>query len=281
MVGQLLLCQLASALSQQLLLNRVPASSVDPRLLLSTLPIDAGAKARALAALEGGSLLVTEPLLSAAECLAVRRWATPRIDTRALDSVDGVPEQQVTVPLETLRALVGERAFLRLWGWPGAARRARAPRACSAFVRKYSPSSKRALLPFHLDSNELTVNVALTADADVRGGRLLALHDGRVREVARAAGDATLHDSSVCHAVSAVSEGARYSLLLFFYAEPRDAPRGAARSGAGARPRGASAKRPAAAAMPAGRPASRRPPARGERSSAGPPCAAAGAAGPA
>ena len=52
----------------------------------------------------------------------------------------------------------------------------------------------------------------------MRGGRLLALHAGRELDVRRAAGDATLHDNTVCHAVSDVAEGTRYALLLFFYA---------------------------------------------------------------
>ena len=41
--------------------------------------------------------------------------------------------------------------------------------------------------------------------------------DDRVRLLSRAEGEATVHPSTVLHAVSGVTSGVRYSLLLFFW----------------------------------------------------------------
>ena len=46
---------------------------------------------------------------------------------------------------------------------------------------------------------------------------LLAILDGRLQVVSRAEGEATVHDSEVFHAVSAMRSGVRYTLIMFFY----------------------------------------------------------------
>lgn len=214
------LCASSSVLARRLLHNQLPPSAVNARTLVHSLPMDADSVSRALVALEGRAPLRTErAVLSPAQCKALIRWARPRIDGRTLDSVDGEPECQVTVDVCALRTLLGNETVGRLCAL--GVSDDRKPRPYSAFVRKYSPTTRRVLLPFHVDTNAYTLNLALTADADVRGGRLLALHEGRVRELPRAAGDAVLHDRHVCHAVTAVREGTRFSLVLFFYDEVR------------------------------------------------------------
>ena len=60
------------------------------------------------------------------------------------------------------------------------------------------------------------MNVALSEDAAHDGGRLLAIVDNQVRAVARSEGEATVHDSRLLHAVSRITTGCRYSLILFF-----------------------------------------------------------------
>ena len=72
------------------------------------------------------------------------------------------------------------------------------------------------LTSFHQDVATITVNVALTADAAVEGGRLLGVCDGRVRVLPRAEGDATVHSSALLHGVTRIEAGTRYSLILFF-----------------------------------------------------------------
>lgn len=82
------------------------------------------------------------------------------------------------------------------------------------FVRRYTPTT-RPWFPFHKDRSELTVNVALSEDAAHGGGRLIAIYDGAVRRVERREGEATVHPSSLMHAVSRMTHGARYSLIIF------------------------------------------------------------------
>lgn len=216
-----------------LLRNRIGPQRACPEEVLSAIPIGDVQKARARVAVAdpASTVLQTRSVLTASECARLRRWATPRIDTRTRDSVDGEPECQVTVPADVLRASLSNRSLDALVALADAGldaasnpARCRAPRPFSAFVRKYSPKLRRRSLPFHVDDNDRTVNVALTADEDVDGGWLLALHDGRVRRVERQEGDATVHSSHVCHAVTDVRAGVRWALILFFQERPRSRP---------------------------------------------------------
>ena len=109
------------------------------------------------------------------------------------------------------------------------------------FVRRYAAPT-RPWIPFHCDSAAITVNVALASDlpqqhhgedmsdgSEINSGRgermegeraegkLLVLCQGAVRCVhPRREGEATVHDSSLLHAVSRVSgDRVRYSLIVF------------------------------------------------------------------
>ena len=62
----------------------------------------------------------------------------------------------------------------------------------------------------------LTVNVALSSDAAHGGGRLLGIFQGRVHRLEREEGCATVHPSTMMHAVSRMTHGARYALIVFF-----------------------------------------------------------------
>ena len=68
----------------------------------------------------------------------------------------------------------------------------------------------------HPDSAAITVNVALSDDAEHTGGRLVGLYDGRIQTLERAEGEAVVHTSALIHGVTRMSEGVRYSLILFF-----------------------------------------------------------------
>ena len=82
------------------------------------------------------------------------------------------------------------------------------------FVRRYTPNT-RPWFPFHRDRSELTINVALADDKQHEGGRLICLLDGAVRRIERSEGMATVHPSSFMHAVSRMTSGVRYSLIIF------------------------------------------------------------------
>ena len=89
-----------------------------------------------------------------------------------------------------------------------------------SFVRRYSADT-RPLNPFHRDRYRVTINVALSAHEDHGGGHLLGVFDGQIHRMDRSEGDATVHNSDLVHAVSAVTSGTRYSLIMFFSVRPR------------------------------------------------------------
>mmetsp|Transcript_44116 Transcript_44116/g.143525 ORF Transcript_44116/g.143525 Transcript_44116/m.143525 type:complete len:242 (-) Transcript_44116:43-768(-) len=158
-----------------------------------------------------------------------------------LDSVDGLLEYQLTLTSADFEELVGVDAFARLNFLAAEAhaelqsplRPAAAAAAASAagiaasphplteepheiFVRRYSAAT-RPWVGFHFDRSSLTMNVALSDDQGLEGGALLAIVGGEVVRCDRAEGTATLHASTLLHAVTRVQgPAARYSLILFY-----------------------------------------------------------------
>ena len=75
---------------------------------------------------------------------------------------------------------------------------------------------KQGSMLFAVDDNPPAYRrIILNDDGSFEGGRLLALVDARVRALARAEGEATVHSSRLCHAVSRMTQGVRYSLICF------------------------------------------------------------------
>ena len=58
--------------------------------------------------------------------------------------------------------------------------------------------------------------MALSSDEAHSGGRLLGVFNGRVQQVVRGEGEATVHSSKLLHGVTKMTSGTRYSLILFF-----------------------------------------------------------------
>ena len=86
------------------------------------------------------------------------------------------------------------------------------------FLRQYSADA-RPWIPFHCDSAAVTVNMALCSHELVEGGCLLVLSEDAVQSIhPRMMGEATVHDSSLLHAVSRVTSAGhgRYSLIIFY-----------------------------------------------------------------
>ena len=73
----------------------------------------------------------------------------------------------------------------------------------------------RPFIPFHCDRAKCTLNIALGDDAWHGGGRLVAIFDGGAHEIVRQEGEATVHSSRLCHAVTRMLGGTRYSLIIF------------------------------------------------------------------
>lgn len=237
-------------LARALLVHHTPPCQVAARDLLreQTTPgmaaLDALAKYRgAVAAVErprARAVLHVSHALSAVQCAAVRH----AVDTRGrltIDSVDALPNRDLALSVRALEQLIGAAAARTLLELPdrfraqcahGDAPHAGAPstaapatsttravRLAGSFARRYcadTSGAEQPLTSFHFDSAALTVNVALSSDATITGGRLIGVYDDGVHEIGRDEGDATVHSSGLLHAVTRMCTGTRYSLILFF-----------------------------------------------------------------
>ena len=189
--------------------------------------------------------------ISAAGCAALRLAVDAQRDVTR-DSVDNMAQHQLNIDADRLTALIGRPEVQALWRIADellATQRADANVRAKAtgqklsaatleatdaadggfnvdgFVRRYTRET-RPWIGFHHDVSTCTINVALSDDAHHVGGRLHAIiGDGelaRHRTIVREEGEATAHGEDVMHAVSAMSSGTRYSLILFFYALSKD-----------------------------------------------------------
>ena len=168
--------------------------------------------------------------LSPTSCLRLRE-AVDRERCTVADSVDGLPEHQLRLERESLMDLVGDADFARLMALPvdyvhtenellggepvEADVAQKFGRLQEAFVRRYSADT-RPWNAFHQDKARITVNVAVSSDADHSGGRLLGVYAGRIHTIEREEGEATVHSSDLFHGVTRMTAGVRYSLILFF-----------------------------------------------------------------
>ena len=169
-------------------------------------------------------------LLTSAQCTQLRQAVDK--GSRALpDSVDGAPDHQLNLDRTSLQGLIGADAVKDIWqfigniaiahgaqqppGGPHVAAELLAEEHLEIFVRRYATQT-RPWIPFHLDKAEWTLNLALCADADFGGGKLLAGFGGELQLLDREEGEATAHPSTLLHAVTQMVSGVRYSLIVFF-----------------------------------------------------------------
>ena len=176
------------------------------------------------------------------DCALLRR----AVDTHGkvtIDSVDALPNVDVPLPMQQLKLILGDDTTLRLHelaqcyldtttDMPGQSIICYSPSSdtptpprramlAGSFARRYvadTSGTEQPLTSFHFDSAAVTVNVALSDDADVTGGKLLGVFGGRVQHIERSEGEASVHSSSLLHGVSRMHSGVRYSLILFFSA---------------------------------------------------------------
>lgn len=219
-----------------LLVDGADPASVPLHSLLTDLRVDPS-----LHMLASHAHVMRAPSVLNVQSSAVLREAVDNARSTKVDSVDGAPDHQVGLSLSTLTALVGDDAVRRLCLLPAvfsrqAARAEAAPASARAsvasiagapeagdapwtpssmFVRRYS-SDSRPWIAFHADNAAVTVNVALSDDAAVKGGKLVAVANDQVQTIIRREGEATVHDSRLLHAVSRTERGVRYSLICFF-----------------------------------------------------------------
>jgi hypothetical protein len=196
--------------------------SVNPYALLEQLDMSSSERDRAIQSLERTDAILTRPLvLTQDECSKLRTFVRKQIKNDGIDQVDGCPDWQVNISEKKLIRIIGKDARDRLWKVPSILDPDEASGAecfdrVGIFIRMYQRGT-RPWMPFHRDGNQWTVNVALNRSDEFAGGRLLALHNHQMQVIERDEGDATCHDDSVFHAVSAITEGTRYSMILFFH----------------------------------------------------------------
>ena len=81
-------------------------------------------------------------------------------------------------------------------------------------MRKYSTTS-RPRLPFHCDGCDASISVNLVDGSDYDGGDLVMLSDNALLTAPRQAGSAAAHSADVAHAVTDLTRGVRWSLVVF------------------------------------------------------------------
>ena len=235
-------------LTRRLLVLDTAPSAVDAAALLrettESAPLSKYLAARAaLHAEEPAALLRAARVLDAAACARLRA-AVDANGTASVDSVDRLREHVLYVRAPELRQMLGDAALEALLALPRRflqdtrpppplhtkegtqrSKKGRAPRPppgsqhtlFDCFLRRYSPAADgdQLLTSFHMDTADVTVNVALTDDAQLEGGVLLGVYGHGVHSIVRAEGDATVHSSSLLHGVTRMRAGTRYSMIMF------------------------------------------------------------------
>lgn len=212
-------------------------STIDATNLLNVLPLSPTHKLAARYAMfyvqdAKDAFHMKESVLSPSQAMMLRTWARDELDKceQQLDSVDNCPEWQVPVDKSTLVRLLGSQTVDALWELPqrwlhDAAsheqynnnnhKKKHVNLDVGCFIRRYGPNT-RPFIGFHVDDCDATINICLSSPEECTGGNLLLLAAGQVHCPSRNVGDATVHSWSVCHGVSAVLDGERWSFILFF-----------------------------------------------------------------
>jgi ankyrin repeat protein len=194
--------------------------------LLPKLPYWFQGSRSALTGAETARLVRIPQFLDAAACKALRDV----VDRQAGKDLSR-EMQQVNLDRDGFEEIVGDAVTRKLWGLANECRarvdqRVRGNEAqehsegtaqlVALFVRKYTTKGF-PWFEFHtVVAVSVTVNVALSDEAEVIGGEYLACADGAIQGIKRDEGEALVHSSSLVHGVSRTHRGERYSLIAFF-----------------------------------------------------------------
>ncbi|WP_444930914.1 2OG-Fe(II) oxygenase [Microbulbifer sp. SSSA002] len=165
------------------------------------------------------------PVLTADQCTVLRRHICEHITSVVPDSVDDQPEYQVNITLEQLAELLDQCTVDKLLALPDILHQhadlngEEGNRQTTIFLRIYSPDT-RPYITFHSDICRYTAVLALNDESEFQGGRFVMLGDNQLQTVPWHSGNALLHAGNLVHGVSRLTEGVRYSLVLFYSVAP-------------------------------------------------------------
>ena len=181
------------------------------------------------------------PFLTKEECYKLRKDADTKFNIpvnhgkgyRTLDTVDMEYDYQIDYTFEGLKKIIGKKAD-KIYELPYLLnipkkytfylenelgnKKIKEKYKDNIIVRRYKPG-ERTKLDWHVDTEEIsdvTINVSLSDPKEYKGGELMVNLDDK-REVSwkRKMGNATIHLFDVLHKVNEVTEGVRYSLIIF------------------------------------------------------------------
>ncbi len=169
------------------------------------------------------TLIEDVPVLSNQQCQLLRQYVDEHITSIVPDSVDDHPEYQVNLSPQLLHQLLGADTTQKLVKLPKRLDDSYVPddpdtadkkHQLSIFLRMYSPQT-RPYIAFHSDICRYTCVVALNDSREYDGGRFVMIADNRLQIAPWQAGKALLHAGNLIHGVSKLTQGTRYSLVMF------------------------------------------------------------------
>lgn len=187
-------------------------------------------------------LITDVPFLTEEECYKLRKDADTKFKIpvnhgqgyRTLDTVDMEYDYQIDYTFEEFKKIIGKKAD-NIFELPyllhipkkytfyldnnAVNKEMKEKYKDNIIVRRYKPG-ERTNLGWHLDTQEIsdiTINVSLSDPTkEYKGGELMVnLDDKREIPWKRKMGHATIHLFDVLHKVNKVTEGTRYSLIIF------------------------------------------------------------------
>lgn len=159
----------------------------------------------------------TEVLLSDESCKSIIEWTSKHINDKILDTVDGLPEWQVTVVqkiMEKLCTVTEIRNIVQIAydKYPSISN-------ADFYIRKYGDGA-RENLPWHADQTVVSFTIHLSNYFEYEGGDFVFIEGKEIKRSSELKkGCGVFHSGDVIHSIEPVTKGNRWSLVSFFFAE--------------------------------------------------------------
>ena len=159
----------------------------------------------------------TEVLLSDESCKSLIDYTNRYINDKILDTVDGLPEWQITYlqkDIEKLCTISEIRNIIKIAydKYPNISN-------VEFFVRKYGVGA-REKLPWHSDMTVVSSTIHLSNYFEYDGGDFVFIEDAEIKRSSELKkGCGFFHNGNVIHKVESTTTGNRWSLILFFFAD--------------------------------------------------------------